>query len=116
MEPSYAERLGWGPEARVVIFHIDDVLAVTYDWKAEKKVDKFIEAIRGMKPGITEVILHCSEPSDVFPVCTTSSETRKGDLEAMLDPRLKQVIEEEGVVLTTWRELAARRKEVVKDE
>lgn len=38
--------------------------------------------------------------------------TRLGDLEAMLDPRLAAVIEAEGIVLTTWRELMRRRQAV----
>ncbi len=88
---------------------IDDVFAATYDWKKEDKTAKFIEILGGMEPGILEVILHCTEPSDVFAHISTSSETRKGDLNAMLDPKLEAFIEEEGIILTTWRELKTRR-------
>ena len=95
---------------------IDDVLAATYDWKQADKVDKYAEALRGMKPGITEIVLHCTELTDVFPIISSSSLTRKADLDAMLDARLKQVIEEEGIILTTWRELKKRRDAVGKDE
>ena len=93
---------------------VDDILASTYDWKKEDKVEKYMEALRGMKPGILEVILHCSEPTEEFPAFTGSSETRKGDLMAMLDPRLAQCIKDEGIVLTTWRELKQRRDQVGK--
>ena len=65
-----------------------------------------------MQPGITEVVLHCTVPSDIFEYITTSVETRKGDLLAMLDPKLKAYIEKEGIVLTTWRELSERRKKI----
>ncbi len=103
---------------------IDDVVSDTYDWTLPEgmektdenlrayKTSKFIERIKEMKPGITEVILHCTEPSDVFPRITSSSETRKGDLLAMLDPKLKAYIEKEGIVLTTWKELMERRKKL----
>jgi len=93
---------------------IDDVLAVTYDWQKEDKVRKFADAIRNMKPGITEFILHCTEPSENFAAISTSSDTRKGDLEAMLSPKLKKVVEEEDIILTTWRELKERRDKVGK--
>ena len=88
--------------------------AATYDWKQADKVDKYAEALRGMKPGITEIVLHCTELTDVFPIISSSSLTRKADLDAMLDARLKQVIEEEGIILTTWRELKKRRDAVGK--
>jgi chitin disaccharide deacetylase len=93
---------------------IDDVFAATYDWKTEDKTEKFIEILEGMKPGILEIILHCTIPTEVFPVFSGSSVTRKGDLNAMLDPRLKQYIEDEGIELTTWRELN-RRRAAIKD-
>ena len=101
---------------------IDDVISDTYDWrlpegmkKSDKnlqayKTSKFIERFNEMQPGITEVILHSTDPSDIFEHITTSGETRKGDLLAMLDPKLKAYIEKEGIILTTWRELSERRE------
>ena len=71
-----------------------------------------MERFNEMQPGVTEVILHCTDPSDVFEHITTSGETRKGDLLAMLDPKLKAYIKNEGIVLTTWRELSERRKKI----
>ncbi len=103
---------------------IDDVVSGTYDWRLpdgiekndkniqDYKVSKFIETFKKIKPGITEIILHCTDPSDVFKHITTSGETRKGDMLAMLDPRLKEYIEKEGIILTTWEELAERRKKM----
>jgi hypothetical protein len=103
---------------------VDDVISDTYDWrlpegmkKSDKnlqayKTSKFIERFNDMQPGITEVILHCTVPSDIFEDITTSGETRKGDLLAMLDPKLKAYIEKECIILTTWRELAERRTKI----
>jgi hypothetical protein len=31
---------------------------------------------------------------------------------AMIAPELREVVEEEGIILTTWRELGERRKQV----
>ena len=58
------------------------------------------------------MIMHCTEPTEVFARISGSGETRLGDLEAMLDPRVRAAIEEEAIVLTTWRELAERRRQV----
>ena len=71
-----------------------------------------MEAFSRVQPGITYVITHCSDPSDIFGEITDSGDTRKGDMLAMLDPRLKAYIEKEKFVLVTWRELMERRKKV----
>ena len=89
---------------------IDDVVSATYDWKTfEEKKAKTLEVLRTMKPGITEIIQHCTRPSEMFQHISSSGETRLSDLLVSLDPDVKQFIEEEGIVLTTWRELKQRR-------
>ncbi|MFP4500545.1 MAG: polysaccharide deacetylase family protein [Candidatus Hydrogenedentota bacterium] len=91
---------------------LDDIHTNSYDWDRDEKTDRFIEVLRGMQPGILEIVIHATDPSDVFPEISGSSATRKGDMEAMIDPRLAAVIEEEGIILTTWRELKERRDKV----
>jgi len=89
---------------------LDDLYADTYAFKELNKVDKFVEIIRGTKPGVTMIILHCTQPFENFKHISPTSETlRHGDLLAMLDPRIKEVIKEEGIVMTTFREMKKRR-------
>lgn len=89
---------------------IDDVHTDSYGWNGPDKTDKFIEMLRVMKPGITQVILHATVPTPNFDQISESGVKRGGDLNAMLDPKLKEVIKEEGIILTSWRELMERRK------
>ncbi len=103
---------------------IDDLLNESYGWGLpggveptnenlmENKTDKYIEAFGRVQPGITFVITHCSDPSNIFGEITDSGDTRKGDMLAMLDPRLKAYLEKEKFVLVTWRELMERRKNI----
>ena len=91
---------------------LDDLHNNSYDWKTEDKVDRYIDAVRGLKPGITMMIMHCTRPTEVFAQISSSGTTRLGDLKAMLDPRLRQALADEHIVLTTWRELMERRKGV----
>jgi predicted glycoside hydrolase/deacetylase ChbG (UPF0249 family) len=91
---------------------IDDIHTESYSWPRDKKAENFIQVIREMKPGITEIIIHATDPTEVFDKISTSGETRLGDMEAMLSEELAQAIEEEGIILTTWRELMERRKQV----
>ena len=89
---------------------LDDLHNTSYGWSREDKIEQYVAAIRGLKPGVTMMIMHCSEPTDTFARITDSGPSRFGDLEAMLAPEIAQALAEEGIIMTTWRELAARRK------
>jgi hypothetical protein len=53
--------------------------------------------------------MHCTLPSSTFKYICNESQKRKGDLLAMLDPRLKEFLTKNGYILTTWREVMERR-------
>jgi predicted glycoside hydrolase/deacetylase ChbG (UPF0249 family) len=100
---------------------LDDLHNESYDWKIpdnisndDKKIrafktQKYIAAIKSLKPGVTMMIMHCTAPTSVFPYISNSGPVRKGDLLAMTDPIFKAALKKEGIVLTTWRELKERR-------
>ncbi len=89
---------------------LDDLHASAYDWKTEDKTERFIALLRELGPGVTQIIIHATTRTDNFDEISGSGVTRQGDLNAMLDPKLKEFIEEEGIILTSWRELMERRK------
>jgi hypothetical protein len=107
---------------------LDDLHNSSYAWRLppdveasdenirQLKVTKYIEAIKSLRPGVTMMIMHCTAPTEVFQHISASGDTRKGDLLAMLDPALKRTLEEEGIILTTWRELKERRDQVAAEE
>ena len=68
------------------------------------------KAMLQLKPGVTMVIMHCTDPSSIFTEITDSGEKRKADMLAMLDPGFKKFLKDNGFILTTWRELMERRK------
>jgi predicted glycoside hydrolase/deacetylase ChbG (UPF0249 family) len=78
-------------------------------WR-EMKVARYTDALRTMPPGLTMIILHATETSAIFPHISDSGPTRQGDMDAMLDPRLRQVIGDEKIIVTTWREVMERRR------
>jgi len=103
---------------------LDDLENSSYGWKgpesgdkSEKalqkyKTEKYINAIKNIKPGLTMVIMHCTIHTEVFPMISDSYPTREGDFLAMIDPELRKYIEKEGIILTTWREAMKRRGSV----
>jgi predicted glycoside hydrolase/deacetylase ChbG (UPF0249 family) len=80
------------------------------DYGERKK--ELVTLLREMQPGITEIIVHCTEPTEVFSHISGSGPTRKAELRLMTDPDVRSFIESEGIFLTTWRELKQRRARV----
>jgi predicted glycoside hydrolase/deacetylase ChbG (UPF0249 family) len=76
------------------------------------KTKKYEEAFAAMKPGITYLIMHCTQPSSIFRRISATGPERKGDMLAMMDPALKKFIDSEHIILVTWKELSARRKKL----
>lgn len=73
---------------------------------------EYIRTLKELKPGLTMVIMHCTQPSPIFQHISGSGTHRKGDMLAMMDPALKKSIQDQGIILTTWREVMERRKKV----
>ena len=100
---------------------LDDLHNYSYDWKIpaditgddkklqEFKSQKYIEGIRLLKPGLTMMIMHCTATTEVFAHISDSGPVRKGDMLAMMDPSFKKALQDEGIILTTWREVMERR-------
>ncbi|MBS1948171.1 MAG: polysaccharide deacetylase family protein [Bacteroidetes bacterium] len=103
---------------------LDDLHNTSYDWEIpdeikndEKKLQqyktqKYIEALKTLKPGLTMMIMHCTAPTEVFQYISGSGPTRKGDMLAMIDPQFKKALQAEGIILTTWREVKERREKL----
>jgi len=104
---------------------LDDLHNVSYDWKYEKyktnyneaalqkeATENYIRTIKTLKPGLTMVIMHCTEPSPKFDEISSSRLTRKADLLAMTDPAFKKFLTDNKIILTTWREVKDRRSRI----
>lgn len=103
---------------------LDDLHNISYGWSMENvkkpsdkdlqayKTKKYIESFKDLQAGVTMVIMHCTSPTEVFDQISSSGTTRKGDMLAMIDPTLKKYIQDNGIILTTWRELKERRDKV----
>jgi chitin disaccharide deacetylase len=72
----------------------------------------YIRTIKDLKPGLTMVIMHCTQTSEIFPKISDSGKIRKGDLLAMTDPEFKKYLEKEKIILTTWREIKEKRPHI----
>jgi predicted glycoside hydrolase/deacetylase ChbG (UPF0249 family) len=103
---------------------LDDLHNTTYGWSVPDslkeddqkiqayKTRKYIEAIRTLQPGLTMMIMHCTNTSETFKYISDSGPLRKSDMLAMMDPAFKQALKDNGIILTTWREVKERRDNV----
>ncbi len=91
---------------------IDYIHTDSYNWKTTDKVDLYVEAIRNLEPGITVMIVHPTKPNPVIDIITNSREHLYGDYYALLSDEVKQAIEEKNIILTTWKELHERRRQL----
>lgn len=103
---------------------IDDLHNSSYGFKypTEKVSDKelqqlaakqYMRSFEGLQPGITMVIMHCSVAGEHFENISSSGTIRRADWLAMQSPELKRYLEENKIILTTWREMMERRKKLL---
>ena len=75
---------------------------------AQRKAE-LIALLREMRPGITEIIVLCTVQTEVFSHISGSGPTREAELRLLTGLDVKAFVKNEGIVLTTWRELKKRR-------
>ncbi len=103
---------------------LDDLHNFSYEWiipadiasdnakLSEYKTAKYIEALKTLRPGLTMMIMHCTDTSPEFKNISDSGPTRMGDLLAMMNPAFKKALADQGIILTTWREVKQRRDKI----
>jgi hypothetical protein len=108
---------------------LDDLHNFSYDWKIPDSIStpatvatpandkklrqyrtaQYIDALKKLQPGVTMMIMHCTDASPAFARISDSGPLRRGDMLAMLNPAFKKALHDQGIILTTWRELMKRR-------
>jgi predicted glycoside hydrolase/deacetylase ChbG (UPF0249 family) len=75
----------------------------------EGRKQQLLKLLAEMQPGITQIIVHCTAPTEVFAHISGSGQARAAELRLMRDPEIRSFLQQQGIVLTTWRELKQRR-------
>ena len=104
---------------------LDDLVTYSGEWKPEPvngvvtpeayanyKVKKLEETIEDMEPGVAMYIVHSTIVTDDFRHISGSGDSRNADMLSMMDPQFKAWLQSNGIILTTWRELMQRRRQV----
>ncbi len=92
---------------------LDVIDTSSYDWKdVATRKEQFINTIRNLRPGVTWFNVHPTMPTEEGKALSRNREILFSDYHILISPEVRQVIEEEGIILTTWRELKQRRDAV----
>jgi predicted glycoside hydrolase/deacetylase ChbG (UPF0249 family) len=101
LDDLHNESYGWTPPS---------VESATDDELKAFKIEHYAKAFHDLQPGVTMMIMHCTKVSNGFRFISLSGPTREGDLLAMTSSELRAELEREKIIITTWRELAERRR------
>jgi chitin disaccharide deacetylase len=71
---------------------------------AERKVS-YINFLKSLKPGLTMLIIHLGLDDPELKAITGAWEARWSDFQTFKDPEIAALIKEQGIKLTTWREM-----------
>ncbi|OFY67635.1 MAG: hypothetical protein A2V64_11910 [Bacteroidetes bacterium RBG_13_43_22] len=77
----------------------------------ENKRDNFFALLTALEPGVTEIIFHPSIETDNLKNITNSWQQRVWEAQLFSDPAVKKFFVDNGIIITTWREIMKRHKE-----
>jgi predicted glycoside hydrolase/deacetylase ChbG (UPF0249 family) len=76
-----------------------------------KRLEVYQQALRSLPDGVTELIIHCGIDNPELKAITGSSARRDQDYRIFTDPQIRQLLKDESIVLTSWKQLTQLTKE-----
>jgi len=69
---------------------------------------RYLDTFRGLRPGVSQMIIHCGTDDSELQAITASHFLRGDDTRIFSDPAVKTEIEGLGIELLSWTQLRAR--------
>ena len=85
-----------------------DALAQFYGGTThEMRKENYLKALRELKTGVTEIIIHCGFDNEELRAITNSSANRDGDRRIFTDPEVMSEIQSRGIKIISWKQFHA---------
>jgi len=76
----------------------------------EERHQRYIDFLRGLPPGVSELIIHCGYDNEELRAITNSSARRDGDRRIFMDLATAALIKEQGIEVITWKQFRAMQR------
>jgi len=87
---------------------LDNFSSVPNGKSYEEKRANFFALLNSLEPGLTEIIFHPSVETDNLKTITNSWQQRVWEAQLFSDPVVKSYFEDNGIIITTWKEVMKR--------
>ena len=87
---------------------LDDFQIVPSGSTYEEKRAKYLESLKALRPGLTQIISRPAVGSEGLKILTPEWQQRVWDAQLISDPEVKSSMVEAGIIQTDWRELMHR--------
>ena len=89
-----------------------DGLLQFYDGNShEQRRARYVNALRSLKPGVTQLIIHCGFDNEELRAITNSASRRDGDRRIFTEPEIRDLIREQGIELISWKQFREMAKQ-----
>lgn len=83
---------------------LDELVQFYGERDYEKRKNAYLETLRNLKPGVTQIIIHCGFDNQELQNITSSSSRRDGDRRVFTDPNVMKEVKELGIEVITWKQ------------
>jgi predicted glycoside hydrolase/deacetylase ChbG (UPF0249 family) len=84
---------------------LDSVLQFYGGNSHEQRRNTYHEALSNLRPGVTEMIIHCGYADEELRAITTSADRRDGDRRIFSSDAMRTLLTDQGIKLISWKQL-----------